>query len=297
MNALLISILEQGLIYGIMALGIYISYKILDFPDLSVDGTFPLGAAVTAALMLKGVNPWLCLPVSAAAGAAAGAVTGVLHVKLKIKDLLAGILTMTALYSINYRIAGAPNQFLMGKVTIFSLPDSLPAFVSAYKYIIVIFVISVVIKLALDMYLSTKSGFLLRSVGDNEGLVVTLAQNPGTIKIIGLAISNALVALSGSIACQRSMQFDITSGTGTMVMGLAAVIIGTTIFKKIKFMRLTTGVLLGMIIYKACITAAISSGLASSDTNLIITVLFVATLLINDLTSRKGGVKGGRGNA
>ena len=213
MNAILISILEQGLIYGIMALGIYISYKILDFPDLSVDGTFPLGAAVTAALMLKGVNPWLCLPVSAAAGAAAGAVTGVLHVKLKIKDLLAGILTMTALYSINYRIAGAPNQFLMGKVTIFSLPDSLPAFVSAYKYIIVIFVISVVIKLALDMYLSTKSGFLLRSVGDNEGLVVTLAQNPGTIKIIGLAISNALVALSGSIACQRSMQFDITSGT------------------------------------------------------------------------------------
>lgn len=297
MNAILISILEQGLIYGIMALGIYISYKILDFPDLSVDGTFPLGAAVTAALMLKGVNPWLCLPVSAAAGAAAGAVTGVLHVKLKIKDLLAGILTMTALYSINYRIAGAPNQFLMGKVTIFSLPDSLPAFVSAYKYIIVIFVISVVIKLALDMYLSTKSGFLLRSVGDNEGLVVTLAQNPGTIKIIGLTISNALVALSGSIACQRSMQFDITSGTGTMVMGLAAVIIGTTIFKKIKFMRLTTGVLLGMIIYKACITAAISSGLASSDTNLIITVLFVATLLINDLTSRKGGVKGGRGNA
>lgn len=297
MNAILISILEQGLIYGIMALGIYISYKILDFPDLSVDGTFPLGAAVTAALMLKGVNPWLCLPVSAAAGAAAGAVTGVLHVKLKIKDLLAGILTMTALYSINYRIAGAPNQFLMGKVTIFSLPDSLSAFVSAYKYIIVIFVISVVIKLALDMYLSTKSGFLLRSVGDNEGLVVTLAQNPGTIKIIGLAISNALVALSGSIACQRSMQFDITSGTGTMVMGLAAVIIGTTIFKKIKFMRLTTGVLLGMIIYKACITAAISSGLASSDTNLIITVLFVATLLINDLTSRKGGVKGGRGNA
>lgn len=297
MNAILISILEQGLIYGIMALGIYISYKILDFPDLSADGTFPLGAAVTAALMLKGVNPWLCLPVSAAAGAAAGAVTGILHVKLKIKDLLAGILTMTALYSINYRIAGAPNQFLMGKTTIFSLPESMSVFVLTYKYIIVIFVISVVIKLALDMYLSTKSGFLLRSVGDNEGLVVTLAQNPGTIKIIGLAISNALVALSGSIACQRSMQFDITSGTGTMVMGLAAVIIGTTIFKKIKFMRLTTGVLLGMIIYKACITAAISSGLASSDTNLIITVLFVATLLINDLTSRKSSVKGGRGNA
>lgn len=297
MNGIVISIFEQGLIYGIMALGIYISYKILDFPDLSVDGTFPLGAAVTAALMLKGINPWLCLPISAAAGCIAGAVTGILHVKLKIKDLLAGILTMTALYSVNYRVAGAPNQFLMGKSTVFTLPESVPTFIKSYKYIIVIFVIAVAMKLVLDWYLSTKSGFLLRSVGDNEGLVVTLAQNPGTIKIIGLAISNGLVALSGSLACQRSMQFDITSGTGTMVMGLAAVIIGTTIFKKIKFMRLTTGVLFGMIIYKACITAAISSGMASSDTNLIITVLFVATLLINDFTSRKSKKKGGTINA
>lgn len=297
MNDIVISIFEQGLIYGIMALGIYISYKILDFPDLSVDGTFPLGAAVTAALMLKGINPWLCLPISAVAGCIAGAVTGILHVKLKIKDLLAGILTMTALYSVNYRIAGAPNQFLMGKSTVFTLPESMPTFITTYKYIIVIFMIAVVMKFALDWYLSTKSGFLLRSVGDNEGLVVTLAQNPGTIKIIGLAISNGLVALSGSLACQRSMQFDITSGTGTMVMGLAAVIIGITIFKKIKFMRLTTGVLFGMIIYKACITAAISSGMASSDTNLIITVLFVATLLINDFTSRKNKKKGGVINA
>lgn len=294
---IVISIFEQGFIYGIMALGIYISYKILDFPDLSVDGTFPLGAAVTAALMLRGVSPWICLPVAAAAGCAAGAVTGLLHVKLKIKDLLAGILTMTALYSVNYRIAGAPNQFLMGYKTIFNLPQTMPEFVLTYKYIIVIFIIAVVMKLILDWYLSTKSGFLLRSVGDNASLVVTLAQNPGKIKIIGLAISNGLVALAGSLACQRSMQFDITSGTGTMVMGLAAVIIGTTIFRKIGFMRLTTGVLLGMIIYKACITAAISSGMASSDTNLIITVLFIVTLLLNDFSSRKTKKNGGVNNA
>ncbi len=297
MNDIIISIFEQGLIYGIMALGIYISYKILDFPDLSVDGTFPLGAAVTAALMLKGVNPWLCLPIAALAGCIAGALTGFLHVKLHIKDLLAGILTMTALYSVNYRIAGAPNQFLMGYPTIFSLPESIPSFVLSYKYIIIILIIAVFMKLALDWYLSTKSGFLLRSAGDNSALVVTLAQSPGKIKIIGLAISNGLVALSGALACQRSMQFDITSGTGTMVMGLAAVIIGTTIFRKIKFMRLTTGVLFGMIIYKACITAAISSGMASSDTNLIITVLFVATLLINDFTTRRAKKNGGVKNA
>lgn len=293
MSSILIGILEQGLIYGIMALGIYISYKILDFPDLSVDGTFPLGAAVTAALMLRGVNPWLCLPASAAAGCIAGMLTGFLHVKLKIKDLLAGILTMTALYSVNYRIAGAPNQFLMGYDTIFTMPEGIPQFISDYRYLIVIFVLALLFKYVLDMYLSTKSGFLLRCAGDNESLLVTLAQNPGRIKIRGLAISNALVALSGSLACQRSMQFDITSGTGTMVMGLAAVIIGTTVFKKVRFMRLTSGVLLGMIIYKACITAAISSGMESSDTNLIITVLFVATLLLNGFRTkkRKGGLK------
>lgn len=293
MSSILIGILEQGLIYGIMALGIYISYKILDFPDLSVDGTFPLGAAVTAALMLRGVNPWLCLPASAAAGCIAGMLTGFLHVKLKIKDLLAGILTMTALYSVNYRIAGAPNQFLMGYDTIFTMPEGIPQFISDYRYLIVIFVLALLFKYVLDMYLSTKSGFLLRCAGDNESLLVTLAQNPGRVKIRGLAISNALVALSGSLACQRSMQFDITSGTGTMVMGLAAVIIGTTVFKKVCFMRLTSGVLLGMIIYKACITAAISSGMESSDTNLIITVLFVATLLLNGFRTkkRKGGLK------
>lgn len=293
MSSILIGILEQGLIYGIMALGIYISYKILDFPDLSVDGTFPLGAAVTAALMLRGVNPWLCLPASAAAGCIAGMLTGFLHVKLKIKDLLAGILTMTALYSVNYRIAGAPNQFLMGYDTIFTMPEGIPQFISDYRYLIVIFVLALLFKYMLDMYLSTKSGFLLRCAGDNESLLVTLAQNPGRVKIRGLAISNALVALSGSLACQRSMQFDITSGTGTMVMGLAAVIIGTTVFKKVRFMRLTSGVLLGMIIYKSCITAAISSGMESSDTNLIITVLFVATLLLNGFRTkkRKGGLK------
>lgn len=293
MSSILIGILEQGLIYGIMALGIYISYKILDFPDLSVDGTFPLGAAVTAALMLRGVNPWLCLPASAAAGCIAGMLTGFLHVKLKIKDLLAGILTMTALYSVNYRIAGAPNQFLMGYDTIFTMPEGIPQFISDYRYLIVIFVLALLFKYVLDMYLSTKSGFLLRCAGDNESLLVTLAQNPGRVKIRGLAISNALVALSGSLACQRSMQFDITSGTGTMVMGLAAVIIGTTVFKKVRFMRLTSGVLLGMIIYKACITAAIGSGMESSDTNLIITVLFVATLLLNGFRTkkRKGGLK------
>ncbi len=286
--SILIGILEQGFIYGIMALGIYISYRILDFPDLSADGTFPLGGAITAALLIKGVNPWLTLLLAFLAGCLAGAFTGFLHVKLKIKDLLAGILTMTALYSVNYRIAGAPNQFLMGEKTIFSIPQSFPLY--EYRYLIITFVIALAVKFILDWYLSTKSGFLLRSVGDNEGLIVTMAQSPARIKVIGLSLANGLVALSGALNTQKAMQFDITSGTGIMVMGLAAVIIGVTIFKKISFVKLTTGVLFGMVCYKACISIAISSGMQSSDTNLIITVLFIATLLLNSALSRKKGV-------
>lgn len=293
MSDILIGILEQGFIYGIMALGIYISYKILDFPDLTVDGTFPLGAAVQTALVTIGVNPWLCLLAAILAGAIAGALTGFLHIKLKIKDLLSGILVMTGLYSINYRIVGAPNEFLMGLPTIFNIiPEGNPLY--EYRYLIILLVITVIVKLILDLYLKTKSGFLLKSVGDNEGLVVTLAQNPGKVKIIGLSIANALVGLAGALYCQRTMQFDISTGTGTMVMGLAAVIIGTTVFKKLSFLKVTTGVLLGMIIYKACITLAISSGLQSSDTKLVVTVLFLVTLLLNNLLSH---TKGGRKNA
>ncbi|MDD3766983.1 MAG: ABC transporter permease [Eubacteriales bacterium] len=284
MLGIITGIIEQGLIFGIVALGINISYRILNFPDLSVDGTFPLGAAVTSALILLGVNPWICLLASFFAGVLAGALTGVLNVHLRIKDLLSGILMMTALYSVNYRVVGAPNKFLMGETTIFTTAGRfLPASFLPYAPLLVILLITIVAKLVLDWYLRTKSGFLLKSVGDNEGLVVALAQNPGKIKIIGLAIANGLVALAGSVNCQRIVQFDISSGVGTMVMGLAAVIIGTTVLKKLSFFNLTTKVIIGMIIYKACITIAIASGLQSSDMNFIITVLFVVTLVSNDM--------------
>jgi len=289
--AILIGILEQGLIYGIMALGIYISYKILNFPDLSVDGTFPLGAAVSAALVSLGVNPWLCLVAATFAGVLAGTVTGILHVKCKIKDLLSGILVMTGLYSINYRIVGAPNKFLMTEPTIFGgIAETSPIY--EYRYLIILFAIVLVVKVLFDLYLKTKSGFILKSVGDNEELVVTLAQSPGKIKILGLAIANGLVGLSGALYCQRAMQFDISSGTGTMVMGLAAVIIGTTLFRKLTFVKVTTGVILGMIIYKACISIAISSGLQSSDTKMVVTVLFLLTMLLNNaMNKNKGGIR------
>ena len=285
----IVSILEQGFIYGVMALGVYISYSILDFPDLSVDGTFPLGAAICVTLSALGVNPWISLILAFLAGCVAGAFTGFLNVKLKIRNLLCGILTMTALYSINYRIAGSATVFMnMTDKTIFTgLNHLLPKAASGFSKLIVVFAIMLVAKFLLDWYLRTKSGFLLRSAGSNEGLVVTLAQNPGTIKIIGLAISNGLVALAGAVNSQYTRQFSVGAGTGTVVMGLAAVIIGSTIFKKIGFLRATTGVLCGMVVYKACTYAALSSGLLPSDTNLIITVLFVVTLILNEILSKK----------
>lgn len=285
---LIIGILEQGMIYGIMALGVYITYTILDFPDLSVDGTFPLGIAVCFVLVNNGVNPWLALIPALLAGAAAGVFTGLLHVRLKIRDLLSGILTMTALYSVNYTIVGKASDFLsMETNTIFSTASkALPEVLAPYSKLIVILIIALAAKFALDWYMRTKSGFLLRSAGDNEGLVVTLGKDPGKSKIIGLAIANGLTSLAGAVYCQYGRAFNVGSGTGTVVMGLAAVIIGTTVFKKISFLRITTGVLAGMTIYKACISIALQIGLPSPDTNLMITILFIVTLVANHLLTK-----------
>lgn len=288
-------IIQEGVIYSIMALGIYISYKILDFPDLSVDGTFPLGMAVSFVGISAGLNPFLCLLLSFAAGVAAGMVTGFLHVNLKIKDLLSGILTMTALYSINYTIVGNPTGFLdVNTKTIYSvIPKSIPSLYDN-RYLFVSVVIAVAVKLILDWYLKTKSGFLLRSAGDNAGLVVTLAKNPGSVKIVGLALANGLVALAGSMNLQYIKTFNVAGGTGTLVMGLAAVIIGTTLFGRAKHIKATTGVIVGMIVYKACISLALFAGLESRYTNLIVAVLFVVTLLLNRFFDRK---KAGADNA
>ena len=294
-ESLIIGILEQGLIYGIMAMGVYITYTILDFPDLSVDGTFPLGIAVCFVMINHSLNPWLALLAAFAAGCVAGAFTGIFNVKLKIRNLLCGILTMTALYSVNYSIVGVASDFLgIDSVTLFSQTEFLfPGHAAQYSKLIVIAVIAFIAKFALDWYMRTKSGFLLRSVGDNEGLVITLAKNPGTIKIIGLSIANGLVSLAGAVYCQYSRAFNVGSGTGTVVMGLAAVIIGATVFKKIKFLKITSGVILGMIVYKACISIALAGGLRSQDTNFMITVLFIATLVINEffIKKKKAGVK------
>ncbi|MGE4213945.1 MAG: ABC transporter permease [Anaerotignaceae bacterium] len=286
-----IGVLEQGLIYGVMALGIYITYKILDFPDLTVDGSFPMGAAVTAVLLTKGVNPYLALLISFLAGAVAGICTGLIHVKLKVRDLLSGIIMMTALYSINLRITGKANVPLFTNETVLEnrVIDGVFANIPLLQILIGALIIALIVKILLDAYLKTKSGYLLRAVGDNETIVTSLAKDKGTVKIIGLAIANAMVALGGSVMCQQQRFFDVSMGTGTMVIGLASVIIGTNIFKNTKI-KPTTAVLIGSIIYKGCVAFAIWCGLKATDMKLITSALFLVIIVVT--MDRKRKVKG-----
>jgi putative ABC transport system permease protein len=287
---ILIGALEEGLVYSIMALGVYITYKILDFPDLSVDGTFPLGAAVTAIAITKGIPPILTLLFSFLIGAVAGMFTGIIHVKFKIRDLLAGIIMMTALYSVNLRITGGKaNVPIFMKENIFNNTylSGLPEMVQPFLVSIVLFLIVLIMKLLLDLYLETKSGYLLRAVGDNPTVVTSLAKDKGVIKIIGLAIANAFVALSGCVYAQKSGYFDIYTGTGTTVMGLASVIIGINLFRRLSFFKATTAVIVGSIVYKICVAIAINFGLETSDLKLITAILFFAILVASNERKRR----------
>lgn len=282
---LLESTVTQGLIYALLTYGIYITYKLLDFPDLTVDGSFPLGAAVTAVLLTKGVNPFLSLLIAMGAGALAGFSTGFIHVKLKVRDLLAGIITMTALFSINLQIAGSNLNIGREVDTIFVAQPFDALFGSMgliHRKFIISLILVLIFKVILDLYFETKSGLLLRATGDNAALVTTLAKDNGKMKILGLVIANALVALAGAVVCHEQRGFSATMGTGQMVFGLAAVIIGTTIFKKVSFVKGTTAVLIGSIVYKGCIQLAISLGLPANLLKLITAVLFLIILVLGN---------------
>ena len=308
MTTIIFGILEEGLVYAIMALGVYITYKILDFPDLSVDGTFPLGAAVTAAGIANGlpfigtISPVAALFISFTVGALAGCITGLIHVKLKVRDLLSGIIVMTALYSINLRIAGKANLPIFSKATIFSnsfLSAHVPEAASPFIVTIILFVIVMICKVLLDAYLQTRSGYLLRAVGDNDVLVTSLAKDKGLVKIVGLAIANGFAALAGSVYCQQKGFFEISIGTGTMVIGLANVIIGTQLLKRVGFIRSTTAVIIGSIVYKACVSIALllndlhiagldlSIPVTASDLKLITSVLFLIILVVSPSGGKK----------
>lgn len=301
MADLIVSTLTQGLIYALLSYGVYITYSVLDFPDLTVDSSFPLGAAVTAILLLQGVNPWVTLLCAAGAGAIAGLCTGLIHVKLKVRDLLAGIITMTALSSINLVLAGSNVTVERAVDTIFTSSLTMTLFGDlslTTRKLILSLVLAVVVKLILDLYFRTKSGLLLRATGDNGTLVTTLAQNKGNMKILGVVIANALVALCGAVVCQEQRSYSAVMGIGQVVFGLATVIIGISLIRfftrskaaqalgKVPVLRFlaspkgTMAVLLGSVIYKFCVQIAISAGLPANMLKFITAALFLVVLVI-----------------
>ena len=263
--------IEQSLIFAIMVLGVYISFRILNFPDMTVDGTFPLGAAISAKLLTLGVNPYLTLLVALIAGAVAGAITGLIHVKLKVKDLLAGILVMTALYSVNLRVMGKSNIPLFEEDNIFN---------TEYSMMITIVVLILISKFLLDYLLKTKFGFALKALGDNENLIVSLGLNEEKYKIYGLMIANAFVAFSGAVLAQYQGFADVGMGTGIIVIGLASIIIGDTLFGKRRRLAGTTIVIIGSILYRGVIAVTLSMGMDASDLKLITSVIVIIILWI-----------------
>ncbi len=278
--------LEEGLMYALLAIGVYITYSILDFPDLSVDGTMPMGAIVTAVLIIHGVNPWLCLAITFALGMACGAVTGLLHVKLNIRPLLCGIIVYTAMLSLNLVILFKGNNGItvasfFKKPTIFNSGIA-EFFPEKWKIVILSLILVVICKIIMDFYLKTKSGLLLRATGDNERYVTMLAKDPGYTKILGLAIGNGFAALSGCVIAQQKGSADQQMGVGMVVLGLASVIIGLSVFKKVKFMKATTMVILGSILYKAFLSAALAMNLPTEYLKLLMAVLFTLALVFSE---------------
>lgn len=269
----LINVIEQAGIFGIMAMGVYITYTILDFPDLSVDGSFPLGGAVAAALIVVRVNPWIATFLALLSGAVAGFITGTLHVKCKITNLLSGILVMIGLYSINLRVMGKSNVPLL---------DSNNIFEAHLPKIVVISLLAIGIKIVIDLFFKTKMGYILKTTGDNPQLVTSLGADLGTTKIVGLMVANSFVALSGAIMVQYQRFSDVNMGTGTIVMGLASIIIGQSVFKKISAFKATTVVLIGSIIYRCSVAIALRLGSNTADLKLITAVIVVIAITLNN---------------
>lgn len=310
MNLILGSIdvfLKSGLVFAVLAIGYYVSYTVLDFPDLTVEGTFLSGAVVYGILCHIGLNGWLALPIVCIVGALFGALTGVLNVKLKIRDLLCGILVSTALITINLVLTsvGIKGDFKgeqSSTINLFNNPNTLhssfpmkyiPAKIEGFSLrdIILFIVVVLIVKLLIDFFFKTKRGMLLRATGDNKTFVTSLSKDSGNMKILGLAIGNACAALSGALYTTISGNVNQSMGIGTVVIGLASLIIGLSVFNKVKFMQPTTKVILGALIYQLALTLAQKVGIPSAYNKLIMAVLFTLALVFSNKIKKKVGLK------
>ena len=280
--------LEQGLAYSLVAIGIVITFRILAFPDLTVDGSFPLGAAVVARLIMEGVPPIYGILMAIIIGFLAGCCTGLLNTKLKINSLLAGILMMTMLYSINLRIMGRSNIQLLTVNTLLTPLENLD--VNRFIPIIAFFfVVTLCIKFLTDMFLHTQLGFAMRATGDNEQMIRTLGVNTDNMTVLGLGISNAFVALSGALVSQDQGFSDVGMGIGMIVAGLASIIIGEALCGRRTVQRMTLAAIVGSIIYKFIISAGLRMGLAPTDLKMATGVMVILALGIPALKKEKEG--------
>ena len=276
---------EIGLIFALVALGVYISFRLLRFPDLTVDGSFPLGGAVCAIMIHNGYSPYLATLAATLAGAVAGYITGWLNVRLRIMDLLASILMMIALFSVNLRIMGGPNVPLINDPTVFTLlqPEGLQDY---WWRPLLLLGIVIIAKIATDWFFSTERGLAIRATGSNSRMARAQGINTGAMVLLGMAISNALVGLSGALFAQTQGGADISMGIGTIVIGLAAVIVGEAILPSRRLVLATLAAIIGAIVYRFFIAAALNSdfiGLKAQDLNLVTALLVTLALVVPNL--------------
>jgi len=292
--------IEIGLIFGLVALGVFLSFRIINFPDLTVDGSFPLGGAVAAALIVSGWNPFVATAVAMLAGAMAGYLTAWLNVHLRIMQLLASILVMIALYSVNLRIMGKPNVALINDATVFSLVEfgGMPDY---WLKPLVLLVIVILAKLLIDLFFASEAGLAMRATGNNPRMARAQGISTDRLTVLGLALSNGLVALAGALFVQTQGGADISMGIGTIVIGLAAVIIGETILPARSLVITTLACILGAVLYRFFIALALNSdfiGLKAQDLNLVTAVLVAFALLVPTYKRKLAGLlPGGRSNS
>lgn len=274
--SILVSILEQGLLFAILVFGIYITYKIMDFADLSVDGTYPLGAATAAIFLLSGINPWAATFLGALAASLGGLVTGIIHTKLKINGLMAGILVMFGLYSVNLRVMGKANIALFAETTVFTLPEVSIGGENLSTLLLLLLIVTVLI-LLYEAFFRTKTGFFLRAVGDNEEILTSLGADAHKIKILGLVTANFLAGLSGALTAQYQGFSDVGMGTGSAVTALAAVIIGSSLLKKLN-LPMTSIALSGAVLYKGILVLVLRLGLDPNDFKLATAIAVILAM-------------------
>lgn len=278
MGGVLLVSLEQGLIFSLLAIGVVFTFKILDIADLSVEGTFPLGAFVLARILTNGMDPLLAMVVSFIAGSIGGFITFLLYKKLKIQPILAGILTMTMLYSINLKITGQSNVTLFEYETIFTKFNMIPK-------VALLGAIVLIVKILVDNLFKTERGYLLVVTGDNEKLVKSLGQNPDKYTMIGLMLSNGLVSLSGALMAQYQGFADAQMGATMIVTALASIIIGDTFLKNSRKLKLTTRAIIGAIAYRVIIGVAIHLGLDPNDLKIVTAVIVIIFIMYNNASA------------